>query len=97
MRGHEVAQDAATQRGGSAARPRPHGGPEDRAGSMWVARSERGQSEAGRAWRCGGCRLGGDGAIWGLSRGKKQLWVNFVGTRTDETILEAFTVKYGLA
>ena len=51
------------------------------------------------AWRCGGCRLGGDGAIWGLSRGKKQLWVNFVGqrTRTDDTILEAFTVKYGLA
>ena len=73
-----MAQDAATQRGGSAARPRPHGGPEDRAGSMRAARSERGQSEAGRAWRCGGCRLGGDGAIWGLSRGKKQLWVNFV-------------------
>ena len=37
-----MAQDAVTQRGGSAARPRPHGGPEDRAGSMRAARSERG-------------------------------------------------------
>ena len=62
-----------TQRRSAEAAPRGRGrsGPEDRAGSMWAARSERGQSEAGRAWRCGGCRLGGDGAIWGLSRGKK--------------------------
>ena len=89
-----MAQDAATQRGGSAARPRPHGGPEDRAGSMRAARSERGQSEAGRAWRCGGCRLGGDGAIWGLSRGKKQLWVNFVGT-TDKDRRDDFRGIYG--